>query len=222
MDQTSREKGALSADEKAEQQRIRSEKNIQAATVPGSIVLAPKAKDVWLLVKMVISFDTGINNMRLWAGTRVPLEKLADANNKVDEFSKFANDYIRSLGSSGYYTAGYAMDSPDQKRFLAGLRGSLVFFPKTPEGERIANLFRALDSALCEFKVRAPLSDMGKLEEVIGQMKMVVTKFYHLTKDITSLTKSRFREPEGIQSYLNGVPTEKPQNGNGKTPGEAT
>lgn len=189
-------------EDRAERDRLRMEKKVLDASRPGSIVLAPKARDAWLLTRMVISFDTGINHMRISAGTRVSLASLKEINERVAGFVGLVQDLMRSLGAGSHYGSWFGLDSPDQKRLLASARNSLVFFPKTTEGEQIAHLFRGLDSALCEFKVKAPLSDITRLSEAIERMRDVVRSFHDLTEDITKLTNTRFRVPEGYSAFI--------------------
>ena len=60
------------------------ERKLRLAKEEGSIVLAPKMRDLHLLTQMLFTVDRAINRMRMAAGTAyVPLSELKAANERI-------------------------------------------------------------------------------------------------------------------------------------------
>src|SRR5208283_2218899 len=171
----------------------------------GSIVLAPKMRDLHLLTQMLFTVDRAINRMRMAAGTvYVPLSELKAANERILRLTSEIRSFTRALGGTSLFSAPGS--DPVEKEILVQRRNSYVFMPKTAEGSTLANLFISLDSAYFEFKIKSPLRDIEKLGEAIDTMKGIVREFHALTSDLASKARVSFDEPRGLAGYLHSAP----------------
>lgn len=190
-------------DEREQKAKEYFDRKMRLAKEPNSIVIAPRVRDVHLMAQVLYTTDRAINNMRLSAGIRVPLAKLSNISNRLNEFMKSANDYLKAIGGGGsYYSPGFSVHNTEQKQLLAQRKNTYVFVPKTAEGENLANLFISLDSAFCEFKVKSPLTDVTRIGEAIAHMKDIVRQFRDLTSEIAGLTRTPFVQPRGLMGFL--------------------
>ena len=192
------------------------ERKLRLAKEEGSIVLAPKMRDLHLLTQMLFTVDRAINRMRMAAGTvYVPLSELKAANERILRLTSEIRSFTRALGGTSLYSAPGS--DPVEKEILVQRRNSYVFMPKTAEGSTLANLFISLDSAYFEFKIKSPLRDIGKLGEAIETMKGIVREFHGIASDLATLARVSFVEPTGLAAYLGSAP-EKEEGASGEEP----
>jgi hypothetical protein len=181
------------------------ERKLRLAREQGSIVLAPKMRDLHLLTQMLFTVDRAINRMRMAAGTvYVPLSELKAANERILTLTSEIRSFTRALGGTSLFSAPGS--DPVEKEILIQRRNAYVFMPKTAEGSTLANLFISLDSAYFEFKIKSPLRDIEKLGEAIDTMKGIVREFHALASDLASKARVTFVEPRGLAGYLNSAP----------------
>ena len=183
------------------------ERKLRLVKEQTSIVLSPKMRDLHLLTHMLFTTDKAINRMRMEAGTRnMPLSELEAANERIVKFTAEVRGFTNALGAgNGSFYLALGSD-PREKEILARRRNSYVFIPKTAEGATMANLFIRLDSAYCEFKIKAPLHDIQRLGQAIDTMRQIVREFYDLTSGLAAKSRVRFVEPDGLAGYLKSVP----------------
>ncbi len=199
------------------EQRI--ERKLKAVQDPNCIILYPHIKDMHLLAQMLYTFDKTINNMRMGAGINVPLRTLELNMKRVIAFTERLDTFIKALGGTSYYLSGTLSDNAEQRQLMARNKYTHTFIPKTQEAEKIAKLFKSLDSAFCEFKVKVQLADIAKLGEVLAKMKEVVKEFHDLITEFTKQTRTKYVPPKGIDTYLEKNRDKTPGNGK-KTPRE--
>jgi hypothetical protein len=180
------------------------ERKLRLAKEQGSIVLAPRMRDLHLLTRMLFTMDRSINRMRMNAGTRyVSLSDLESANERIVKLTNRVRDFTGALGGTAFYVAPGS--NPLEKEILLQKRNSYVFMPKTAEGKTLANLFISLDSAYFEFKIKSPLHDIRKLGEAIDTMKGFVRDFLELTSDLAAKARVDFIKPKGLAGYFEDV-----------------
>lgn len=181
------------------------ERKLRLAREQGSIVLAPRMRDLHILTRMLFTIDRAINRMRMNAGTRyVSLSDLEDANERIIRLTNRVREFTGALGGTAYYIAPGS--NLLEKEILLQKRNSYVFMPKTAEGNTLANLFISLDSAYFEFKIKSPLHDIRKLGEAIDTMKGIVRDFLELTSDLAAKARVDFIKPKGLAGYFEDVP----------------
>lgn len=181
------------------------ERKLRLAKEQGSIVLAPKMRDLHILTRMLFTMDRAINRMRMNAGTRyVSLSDLEDANERIIKLTNRVREFTGALGGTAFYVAPGS--NPIEKEILLQKRNSYVFMPKTAEGNTLANLFISLDSAYFEFKIKSPLHDIRKLGEAIDTIKGIVRDFLELTSDLAAKARVDFIKPKGLAGYFEDVP----------------
>jgi hypothetical protein len=194
-------------DENLAQERAEAimERKLRLVKEDASIVLSPKTRDVHLLTQLLFMADRAINRMRMEAGTpQMPLRELQAASGRIVKFTQKVKGFTGALGGQSFYF-GLGFD-PREKEILARRKNAYVFMPKSTEGTTLANLFISLDSAYCEFKVKSPLHEIAALAEAIDTMRGLVREFNGITTDLTTKTRTIFKEPYGLTRYLKGAP----------------
>jgi hypothetical protein len=183
------------------------ERKLRLVKEKGSIVLAPKMRDLHLLTQMLFVTDKAVNRMRMRAGTAyMPVSGLETAGERLAGFTDRVRTFLSALGGSTHYVSPGS--DPVEKEILARRRNAYVFIPKTTECTALAGLFISLDSAYFEFKIKSPLRDIGRLGEAIETMKGVVREFHGIASDLAALARVPFVEPTGLAAYL-GSASEK-------------
>ncbi|OPY70739.1 MAG: hypothetical protein A4E57_00356 [Syntrophorhabdaceae bacterium PtaU1.Bin034] len=185
------------------------ERKFRLAREQGSIVLAPRMRDLHLLTRMLFTLDKAINRMRMNAGTAsVSLPDLEAANERVVKLTARIRSFTAALGGTASFVSPGA--DPAQKDILVQKRNSYVFMPKTAEGTTLAGLFISLDSAYFEYKIKSPLRDIERLGEAIETMKGIVRDFLGITSDLAAKARVDFVEPKGLAGYFeNGTRKEE-------------
>ena len=192
------------------------ERKLRLANEKGSIVLAPRMRDLHLLTQMLFATDKAINRMRMRAGAAyMPISELEAASERIARFTSRLRAFTNALGGSTHY-ATYGSDTVE-KEILARRRNAYVFMPKTAECAAIAGLFISLDSAYFEFKIKSPLRDISKLGEAIETMRGIVREFHGIASDLATLARVSFVEPTGLAAYLGSAP-EKEEGASGEEP----
>ena len=177
------------------------EKKLRLVKEEASIVLSPKTRDVHLLTQLLFMADRAINRMRMEAGTaHMPLRDLEAASTRIVKFTQKAKAFTAALGGQSF-AFGLGFD-PREKELLARRKNAYVFMPKSTEGTALANLFVSLDAAYCEFKVKSPLHEIAALAEAIDTMHGLVREFHEITSDLTKKTRTIFKQPIGLPTYL--------------------
>ena len=199
--------------------KVRIEKNLRNIQNPNCIILYPHIRDMHLLAQMLFTFDTVVNRMRMIAGLYMTLEEFRENMKKVVALAERVDDFIKTLGGNSYYLSGAISDSAEQRQIMAQNEHAHTFIPKTQEAERIAKLFKSLDSAFCEFKVKVQITEIDKLGDVLAKMKQLVHDFHDLTTEFAKLTRINYTPPQGLNGYLGKNVGERPGNGK-RTPKE--
>jgi hypothetical protein len=181
------------------------EKKLRLVKEEASIVLSPKTWDLHLLTQLLFMADRAINRMRMEAGTpQMPLRELEAASARIVKFTQKIRSFTGALGGQSF-AFGFGFN-PREKEILARRKNAYVFMPKSTEGTALANLFISLDAAYCEFKVKSPLHEIAALAEAIDTMHGLVKEFHEITADLTTKTRTIFKKPMGLATYLRNAP----------------
>jgi len=181
--------------------RIR-EKKMRLLENPVSVVIAPKTREGHLLTKILFGFDKVVNQIRLRAGSYIPIPEAASSLREAGEFIAGFEGLARSLGDGGY---GSQWETEETRRMLAARRSTYVFLPRTEEGKRMALLLKRFDALLMQFKTTC--LDFEKIGKTLADITDAISGFHNLTAKLATSARVEYRSPRGLSNYVKGEET---------------
>ena len=175
------------------------ERKLRLSENPSSIVIAPKTREMHILVKILFAFDRAVSRIRLRAGTYIKVQDAVLCLKQAGDFIGGLNDLILSFGDGrGAFGAFY--EDPETKKMLARRLSTYIILPRTSEGKEVALLIKRLDPAVLQF--RSTCTDFTRSEGVLRRLIETIRDFDLLVQEISSLAKISYDPPRDLETLL--------------------
>lgn len=182
------------------------QRKLRMAEDPFSLVIAPKTREGHILVKILFGFDRAVNQVRMKAGTFLPMDKsmqmLNTAAKPLASIEKISNALNNNAGASVGY--GYSTKEDYQaKIMLAQRKTTYAFLPRTEEGRKVAEGIKVLDPRLLEFRTKC--TDFSQTAVVIKDVLALISEFDTVTTSISKFAGVEYEAPKlaGLQDNIN-------------------
>lgn len=176
------------------------ERKMRLVENPSSLVIAPRTREGHMMAKIIFVFDKVVNQIRLKAGTYIPIEDVTASLKNVRTFISRFEAALKSLGDDNYAgtadSSRYTWENPETRKILAAKRTTYVFLPKTEEGRQAALILKRFDPLLLQF--RATCTDFEKAQKILDSIIGTISDFHRLTVELSSLANVQYRAPKGL------------------------
>jgi len=180
------------------------ERKLRLVENPSSLIIAPRTREGHMMAKIIFVFDRMVNQIRLKAGTYIPIADVTTSLKNVKIFMSRFETLLRFLGDDNYAGTAdsprYSWENPETRKILAAKRTTYVFLPKTEEGRQAALTLKRFDPLLLQF--RATCTDFEKAEKILDSVTGTIFAFHNLTTELSSLAKVQYRTPKGLSAIV--------------------